>query len=79
MLETQTMKTMKMSKKDKEYYANVIFNSNYDNLTIEQQDNVVAQYNLEHCIITEEDERRMLIEEEYGKSRFPKRITESFR
>ena len=79
MLKTQTLKTMKMSKKNKDCYAHIMYNKKYDSLTIKEQDILHSQYAAENCIFTREDERKMLIEEEYGKSGLSKGITSLFR
>ena len=79
MLKTQTLKTMKMSKKNKDCYAHIMYNKKYDSLTIDEQNTVQSQYAAEKCIFTREDERRIMIEEEYGNSSLPSWVSTLYR
>jgi len=73
------MTQIKMSKKNKDCYAHMMYNKNYDSLTIDEQDTLHSQYAAENCIFTREDERRIMIEEEYGNSSLPKWLTSLYR
>jgi len=67
-----------MTAKNKEKYANKIFNKSYKYLTKEEQEIVHHQYATEHCEMTREDERLIMIHEEYGRSPVPREIGKYF-
>jgi hypothetical protein len=60
---------MTVSKKNKEDYANKMFNKSYDNLSESEKQNVLHQYNIEHCVVTKEDQMRIMTMEEYYERR----------
>ena len=68
-----------MSKKNKDCYAHMMYNKTYDKLTVEEQENLHNQYAAENCIFTREDERKIMIEEEYGKSSLPSWMSTLYR
>lgn len=66
------MTQIKMSKKNREHYSLIMYNKQYDSLSENEKENVTHQYAAEHCLFTREDERRIMIQEEYGNSSLPR-------
>ena len=70
---------IKISKKNKEYYANKMFNKTYNRLSDVEIKSLNVQYAIEHCILTEEDKKILMIEEEYDRSGVPSFIVRQYR